>query len=247
MEKFSGQIEVYNKEELEHAFPTLEEEAYKETLCVFAERIFTEENKVGFGKTADVYKYPDENTGLCFKHIHNMLPGNNDIDIEIEYLSALQNNGTEVRVPQAFATIVSPMKVRMQEGRRTLVKDHVIVMEYIKGCTVEEAMVHIDQLPEDFNATEFFDKLEVFVEKMHALKIYHRDLHHKNVMIDYATGNPVVIDFGRSARSYLTGESDQEIYASYEMEGDREVRKLLPNDNHYLSEMRKQYEGYLTK
>ncbi|MFZ4500088.1 MAG: hypothetical protein ACOYMZ_01145 [Minisyncoccia bacterium] len=176
MESFKGDIEVYNKEELDRAFPTLEEEAYKETLCAFAERIFTEENKVGFGKTAEVYKYPDETTGLCFKHVHNMLPGNNDIDVEIEYLAALQNNGTEVRVPKAFATIVSPMKVKMEGGKRALVKDHVIVMEYINGCTVEEALPNRDRLPADFNATEFFNKLEVFVQKMHQMKIYHRHI-----------------------------------------------------------------------
>ena len=246
MEKFAGQINVHNKEHLEQKFPTLEEEAYKESLCAFAEKIFTEENKVGFGKTADVFKYPEEDKNLCFKHVHNMLPGNNDIDTEIEFMDDLYNLDEHVRVPEAFATIVSPMKLKMEGGKRTLVKDHVIVMEYIDGCTLEETLTNRSLVPEGFDATEFFNKLEVFIKKMHEKKIYHRDLHHKNVMIEFATGNPVVIDFGRSGRSYMTDESEQDIYSYEEMEGSRVVKKILPNDKVYFQEMRKQYEEYLT-
>ncbi|MFZ4500087.1 MAG: hypothetical protein ACOYMZ_01140 [Minisyncoccia bacterium] len=44
----------------------------------------------------------------------------------------------------------------------------------------------------------------------------------------------------------MTDETENEIYASYEMENGVEVRKILPNDTVYLKEMRKQYEEYLT-
>lgn len=247
-EKFLGQVDIYNKEKLEEKFPLLEEEAYKESLCAFAEKIFVDENFVGYGKTANVFKYPDEQTGLCFKHVHNLLPGNNEIDIEIEYMDALKDTSTEVRVPEAFASIFSPMKLKKdEEGKKILSQDRVIVMEYINGMTLQETRENISKLPENFNSKEFFDQLELFVKEMHEKKIYHRDLHDKNVMIDFETSKPVVIDFGRSCRSYFTDESEQDIYTSIEIEGGREVKKMLPNDNEYLAKMRSEYEQYLTK
>jgi serine/threonine protein kinase len=247
MEKFPGEVEILNKE-LEQKFPNLEAEAYKESLCAFAEKIFTQENFVGFGKTANVYKYPDENTGLCFKYVHNLIPGNHDIDVEAKYMTALKNSNTKVRVPQPFATIFSPMKLKKdKEGNRVLEKDRVLVMEYIDGYTLEELKKSNIELSEDFDAKLFFDELEKFVAEMHEKKIYHRDLHDKNVMVDRAPNMPVVIDFGRANRSYLTDETNQEIYTSYEVENGKEVEKLLPNDNEFFSLMRKEYESYLTK
>lgn len=248
MEKFLGEIKIHDKESLSEQFPTLEEEAYKENLCNFAEQIFTSENKVGFGKTADVFKYPDEDIDLCFKHVHNLLPGNNDVDIEMAFQNELQDIDVGVKVPKGYATIVSPMKIKIKpDGRKYMSKDHVVVMEYINGCTLEEASLNPSLIPDNLDGEIFFKKLRTFLDRMHERKIYHRDLHAKNVMIDFDTGNPVVIDFGRASRSYMSEEDEKDIYASYEFIGGREVKVMLPNDNDYYSDLKKKYQELLTR
>lgn len=248
MEKFLGEIKIHNKEALSEEFPTLEEEVYKENLCNFAEQIFTKENKVGFGKTADVFLYPEEDRRICFKHIHNMLQGNNDIDVEMAFQNELQDIDSKVVVPKGYATIVSPMKVKTKpDGRKYMSKDYVVVMEYINGCTLEEALNNPDLIPEGTDGKEFFDELRSFLDKMHERRIYHRDLHAKNVMLNFDTKLPAVIDFGRSTKSYMTTEDENEIYASYEYRGGVEVKTLLPNDNDYYQDLRSKYEELLTK
>ena len=72
---------------------------------------------------------------------------------------------------------------------------------------------------------EIFKKvLRIMVEKMHEKNIYHRDLHNGNVMIDFKTGLPTIIDFGEGDIGVFETEEDNPY--RYEIEKMNENGKM---------------------
>lgn len=59
-----------------------------------------------------------------------------------------------------------------------------------------------DEFPANFDLDDYFDRLEKYFRAMHKEKgILHKDVALRNFMIDRETGNPRLIDFGRSKRT----------------------------------------------
>jgi serine/threonine protein kinase len=83
----------------------------------------------------------------------------------------------------------------------------VVAMEKISGKSVQDLIL---DYPENFEQIKTLDvdeigrKLTEAVKSFHEKNFSHQDLTLRNVMIDFKTGQPVIIDFGKS--KYLTGE-----------------------------------------
>jgi len=56
-------------------------------------------------------------------------------------------------------------------------KDKFIIMERIKGMSVQEMIDDINKIPEGFDIDIFSKKLKSLVEKMNKERMHHRDLH----------------------------------------------------------------------
>jgi len=75
------------------------------------------------------------------------------------------------------------------------------VMEELKAVNFSRVIEGFDKLPENFDLNNYFKKLGNYLEKLHKEKgILHKDIALRNLMIDRETGDPKVIDFGRSKR-----------------------------------------------
>lgn len=162
-------------------------------------------SEIGTGQCADVIIFsPEDGFGdVCVKKIKEYPEVKiNDIDQEVMFQKQVEQAG--VRVPKSLFSL-----------KRGIEK--YIAMERIKGFSLKDATeIHRSSeffsQAKDFNTEVFFDKLSKSIKKMHEESIYHRDLHAGNVMVEYETGEPVVIDFG-SADMFFGGD-DAEIYVA---------------------------------
>ena len=75
---------------------------------------------------------------------------------------------------------------------------------------------------------------------MNNKRIFHRDLHSGNVMIDEETGSPRVIDFGHSSTD---GEDTVEEY----MRGNITYKRTFKKDMDCIDTLEKELSKYLTK
>lgn len=105
-----------------------------------------------------------------------------------------------VKVPTVYRTLHI---TGSEEGEGYAVNDSydILLMEQVPGCNLEQMAFKGIPLPEGFDADVFSDKLLAFVKKMNEAGISHRDIAPRNVMIDFETGNPWLIDFGRGTNA----------------------------------------------
>ncbi|MCX6800420.1 MAG: phosphotransferase [Candidatus Falkowbacteria bacterium] len=76
---------------------------------------------------------------------------------------------------------------------------HIIEMEQLDAVSLKDVKDGKVTLPENFKFYPFFKKLMAYVTEMHKqYGICHNDLHMGNIMINRQTGEPMVIDFGKS-------------------------------------------------
>ncbi|MGM0482550.1 MAG: protein kinase domain-containing protein [Patescibacteria group bacterium] len=127
---------------------------------------------------------------ICYKTIERIENYRNDNDIGLEMelqetCSRIENNDTACRVPR-------PYYYNMDEY------SHICAMEQIEGASIKEVLNKEKLLPENFDLERFFDNTIAYLEKMHNAGLYHRDLHAGNIMVDYESSDPVIIDFGKS-------------------------------------------------
>jgi len=152
------------------------------------------ENYIGEGAVAKVFEsgtWPK----VCYKVVHNesAYQKGNPVYLESELLGELNDLSVEgVRTPHAYFHSHQPDLI-------------VIGMERVRGLSVEDVVLRQpDALMElrrrGFDVKEFFRKLETYIVEMHKRKIYHLDLFARNIMIDWETLDPRVIDFGKSKR-----------------------------------------------
>jgi serine/threonine-protein kinase RIO1 len=117
-------------------------------------------------------------------------------------------------------------------------KDRYIAMKFVEGCTLGEVMEGKQELPDTYDHEKFWKKVESDFNLMHDKigkynkSIHHRDLHPYNLMIERATGNPVIIDFGSSGEDFGGGDIYREdIMLLNEEKGHYEFRKNYPLKN----------------
>lgn len=231
-------------------------ERFKDKIKIKDETVFLEclKNKIekgtgiGYGQCADVITFSKEDgfEGVCVKRIKRApLVKINDVEQEMTFQDKADDLGVRVPVPLFILS-------------RGL--ERYIVMEQINGISIGDAMetggIADFIQANNFNPVEFFDTLDKYISTLHKEGIYHRDLHTGNVMLDYETGGPVIIDFGSA--DYGFGD-DTEIYKS---EGQRlinpraveaeteepkyvKITDLLRNDVEHISGMKSAVMSFL--
>lgn len=170
-----------------------EEKVYQETSLIdirgILENVCKQDYSIGDGTSAAVFadpRYPD----YCYKVINNrqLYKKINSVGQESNFLSDLADlevEGARVCLPYYYAA--HP-------------EFQILVMERIKGMTVDALLNGSALPPAGFVVTDFLRTLEKYVAAMHERRIYHRDLSRQNVMIDSLTCKPRIIDFGKSIK-----------------------------------------------
>ncbi len=190
-------------------------------------------NRIGEGNAATVL-FIGHSPTYCVKIFKKEL-GPEAIQIPIEQEFEIQARAS--RVGKGFVPAVSCM-IETEDP-----DDHeMMIMERVPGVSIKDIIDGEAQLPEGFNYIEFFNELKKQIELLHENKIYHRDLHEGNVMIDSQTGKPWIIDFG--AADITFGSDDEEIY-NYSTVGN--VTRRLLNDDNAVNRLRKLLMPYLTR
>jgi serine/threonine protein kinase len=147
--------------------------------------------QIGEGRTAKILVIR-EGSKTCLKVISEKEISCNSVEEEMRFSDLLSSKG--FKVPRPVCAINSD-------------KNDYFFMEAIQGFSLRDLIEKdlISELPQNFDFKKFFASLRLMIEGMHDEKIYHRDLHDGNVMID-KEGEPVVIDFGDAIELKLSSE-----------------------------------------
>ncbi len=140
----------------------------------------------------------EANPEICYKFslLETIKRGRNSIVEEAELQSAFYEAAEQlplkdIGIPAPYYEI-------------DVFKTQMIAMEKLHARTADEILRGIGSLPPWFDVDRFCDSLRTFIDAMHKLGLYHRDMHFGNVMISqHATwkeGEPMgyIIDFGLS-------------------------------------------------
>ena len=232
-------VDFINKEKTEELFSDIleqKEKSLEDAVCDVAREVFQKTNYLGEGQSAIVYRDPLPDKKVAFKLVNQLTGVDNDLDVEAGFLEELENFHEKVTVP-APHVIVQHRSVLEIDGKKQIQNKRVLLMEEIVGTTLRDLSINKDKLPVDFSIETFFDDLEDFIKKMNTEKnIHHRDLHSGNIMIDYATGNPVVIDFGRSYTQFFSEDNPYRVMDTLK----KEMHVFTP-DIDYIAQHRKMY------
>lgn len=194
---------------------------------------------IGVGKNAEVFGVEGEPLfeNLCVKKVAKYPKVKiNGIDEEFDFQEAVNRLG-----------INTPRNIMVVQNLET--KEEYIIMEKINGHSIGDLTDNLSQaiIPDTYNHDAFFSDLKGMVEKMHENRIYHRDLHSGNVMVD-SMGRPVIIDFG--AADYGYGQ-DEDIYRAtgFVLEDEKTGKyaygaSMLPDDNKQVGLLESQMRRY---
>jgi serine/threonine protein kinase len=168
-----------------------------------AELIKNFDSKLGEGQTAEVHAL-ESDEDLCCKII-NIAEGTAEVPfnppaLEMRFLAKLTGL-TDARVPKPHCAVSCDSQV-IREALDFKFGMKLLFMEKLNAVSVRDVLRKREKMPAGFDYPTFFSKLSAFLEKMHDLRVYHRDLHDGNIMIDRETGEPYVIDFGSAAESF---------------------------------------------
>ncbi|MBU0750457.1 phosphotransferase [Patescibacteria group bacterium] len=203
------------------------EHSYPLAIAKLIESVESEEhNLLGSGMAGRVVASIRQ-PAVCYKVMYpkEKLPaGTNSVTTEADIQDKIYNLGpvAGVHVPRVHVYV---------EDEHA----HAIRMETIIGCSLRDILHGRAEWPETFDFESFFTSLEQFVEHMHENGYHHRDLHDGNVMIDYATGQPRVIDFGYAKR----GDDYDNIYRQNVIEAGQIKELVLPSDLGSLQSLKK--------
>lgn len=176
------------------------EEKTERAILRAMELLESNSKKIGIGKNAEVFSLENEPAfqEICIKKMNKFPQVKiNTIETEVEFQDTVSALG-----------IRTPRSIMMLRNKNT--REEYIVMEKINGHSIGDLLDERSNslISDSYNHDEFFNELKMMVEKMHDHKIYHRDLHSGNVMVD-EKGRPVIIDFG--AADYGYGQ-EEDIY-----------------------------------
>ncbi len=217
---------------------TIELPSTQTILAEIEEAIATEGSFLGNGKTALVHSIKG-NPRYCMKIIQDQRlddlygidghPPHNDIDLEFELLSEVASLGGAVKIPKPCLT----WKIHDENGKKV----KVMFMTRMDAVSIKD--VHEGSpIPEKLKSDEFFKKLKEFIVRLHEeAHIYHRDIASSNIMIEIATGDPVLIDFGDSIK---LRDPDERPYTVRDSLG--RVKYSYPNDLNALEEVKRLLE-----
>lgn len=219
--------------------------------------VLQKETKIGEGFTATVHADPDK-PETCYKVLKH-IPQNgfmtasgrsvfvNNVSVEKQFLNEVHDIATDVLIPKPLFCI----EVEEPEKRKDDEPFQVLAMERLNAYSFRDIMEGNKSFPEKFLRNgkgrfikQFFRKLERFVEKMHnQTRIYHRDLHTGNIMIDLDEGHPCLIDFGMSSRSAFRSSSDQEIYIERVPGSNKNYKMTMDQD--FINSNRKKFLRFI--
>lgn len=155
---------------------------------------------LGEGMSAQVFfskKYPE----YCYKIIVNSVVYGKDCSVqeEADFLCEMANlNVDGVRVPR-------PFYYHMDD------EVHMYVMENLNAVTLADIKAGKAILPKNMDVEKVIADLRTFFKEMHEkIKLYHRDFHDGNLMID-SNGTPCIIDPGKAKKRSFDNE---EMYRS---------------------------------
>jgi serine/threonine protein kinase len=180
-----------------------EGEDLNKRLSALALEIFIKEREIGSGNYSQVFEDPE--TGACCKKLKPGEKPLNNVHQESSFLSELRDLSDNVGIPMPLISMDA--FARNADGK--ISKCSLLIMEKIKGPSLEDVLTGKRDLPKSFEIETFFKNLEEFIiNSMHKKGIYHRDIADRNIMIDEETGKPFLIDFGNSVYYSYDGISD---------------------------------------
>jgi tRNA A-37 threonylcarbamoyl transferase component Bud32 len=219
---------------IEHEEVAIETGPESEAISIaheLVQRVLDNPQELGRGRTAVVNMFSDDERfqDYCVKQVLDASSTYllHDIDTEMRYQMEALKLG--VRVPKPILSLTTT------EGEQFM------VMETIKGHNLEEIIGRGLPLPPQFDAGKFWTKLEAMLETLHKNNLYHRDIQPRNLMLEYETGEPVLIDFNYATRA----GGDEDPY--HEVHTLRGQMDRFMDDNDKLRECRVELQQYLTK
>lgn len=180
---------------------------------------------IGEGKTAKVY-ICEKDPWSCYKIINSAYYPRLKVDQEMKFMDEAIKLGIRVPLP-----IFSMMDGNVES----------LAMERVNGQSIKEIVEDDLGLPENFDLNNFFAELNDFLRILHMNRIYHRDLHEGNIMID-DKGKPWIIDFGDAVRAF----SEEEAYVSHFMnpKTKRLENMRYTSDENNLAKIRSDLRSY---
>ncbi|MCX6712984.1 MAG: phosphotransferase [Candidatus Vogelbacteria bacterium] len=152
--------------------------------------------ELGVGRAGRVFSLPEQS--ICIKQI---IDGSKEFslnNVKEEIALMAEARGAGVRVPHPM------MAVQAKEG-------DFIVMETIDGHSIKDIWAKGIPLPPNYDHDRFWDTLERLITRLNGAGIHHRDLHEGNVMMEWTTGDPVIIDFGLSCQAFDEDDPYREV------------------------------------
>lgn len=197
-----------------------------------------QENSIGKGMTAEVFT-SKTNPNICYKIIHSNGDYNfrNSTYSEGELLAKAEkiSRSFGVKIPKPYYSILTKKNDDAEEFE-------VLVMERLYADSLKDIIEEDLELPINFDFKEFTLKIEKFFIALHDKKIYHRDVHWGNIMIEKETMNPCVIDFGAGTELLLSSEDP------YKQTDFDNKMLIFTQDEHRIREaLRVKLRGFLFK
>lgn len=150
--------------------------------------------------------------GLRFEPDNSALK---EAGLQIVAREILKKEGLEKMVPQFYTVLNLKEEDEGEEGGLPYdaVQDvYLMSMEEIKGKNLEEIILKYSDSPEiieKLDISNIENKLTRSLDLFHKQGLFHKDISLRNIMIDFQTGDPIWIDFGKSKYSQ-NSDTDKE-------------------------------------
>ena len=209
------------------------EDSHIDSILECLDRTLKNAEKIGAGMNAEVFKLEAPWDSVCVKVFKQQREIINEFDVEFEFQEIV--NDLNIFTPQNLLSI-----------KNNKTNQQYLIMERIDGLSLRDLLDgKNDEMKIELkkNSNSFFDELKKSIDTMHMNNIHHRDLHAGNVMFDFKTKKPVIIDFGH-ATQVLSNDSDKEIYFGEGYRPNEQTGKKVPvtisfpKDNEKVKELR---------